>query len=200
MFMSDRLKENIISQIVQRYPSVSSSDLREIMDDNWDALPLSERAGPPLWGHLHWIASVADNEGKPHLYWRALELLQEGHPCKEICRPHIVKNLKVLNPMDASSCTDHCIELHNLVNRQLGKAIYPHDKAKSMYSLECDSCTFSPVGKSRHIQNSPSSKDVQAIKATNGEHSSLYYPIQYRARDQNKPKIYQSHWHHAPHY
>jgi len=165
--MNQKLKDNILSSVLSGLTEIQgiSSDARRHMSqmvssaiessvaNTWEEMTLAERCGPPLWDFLLWTAAVADDEDKPHLYTRALSLIQEGHPCKDICRPHMRSNLQQVNPKDYPTCTDHCIALHNLVNRQLGKDEYPPVKAKEKVDLGCDSCTFNPVGKSRSSQS-----------------------------------------------
>ena len=123
------------------YDTISDT-VANTMQDEWDKMQLQERCGPSMWCTLHWIAKVADNEDKPYLYINLLKVYEEGHPCKDICRPHLVKNLALLDVNKYSSMERHSIDLHNLVNRQLGKEYYPVDKAMQDYNLDCDSCTF----------------------------------------------------------
>lgn len=119
-----------------------SNNVSESIGSTWEEMELSERAGPPLWSFLHWMGSVADNEDTPELYMDALDVVARGHPCKKVCRPHLLHNLETLNPYEYSSMFKHSVELHNLVNQQLHKSYYPLSKARKNYDLECDSCIF----------------------------------------------------------
>lgn len=176
--MNQKLKDNIVSSVLSGILGIQginpeskrhilqaiSTGIDNAVEETWEDMTLAERCGPPLWDYLLWMAAVADNEGKPNLYIRALSLLQEGHPCKDICRPHMKSNLQLVNPKDYATCVDHCIALHNLVNRQLGKDEFPPLRAKEKVDLGCDSCTFNPVGKSRSQQHNAIKKTHDITK------------------------------------
>lgn len=174
MFINKKLKDNIITSILNRISYASSESdsieslleqsIDEAMEETWDDMSLAERCGPGIWDFLSWIARVADNEGKPDLYIKALEVVQEGHPCKEICRPHVEKNLIMIDSMTYDSCFEHLHAFHNIVNQQLGKEQFPMYKAISKYDLDCDSCIFDPVGKSHSQQSSASVEYNQTLR------------------------------------
>ena len=215
MFMNNKLKDNIVLSIERKLPyihgvsrealmSAIQDGINEAVGETWSNMSLAERCGPSIWDFLSWIAKVADNEGKPDLYYNALELVQEGHPCKEVCRPHIAENLRIVNPMNYPTCFEHVHAFHNLVNKQIGKPQYPLYKATSRYDLDCDSCIFTPVGKSIPTQYSIPLKDntsVRDAKRTIQNYTTKkvpYYGTTYwqntgstRVRNQNTPGIYQ---------
>lgn len=161
MFVNKKLKDNIVAVVQDKLPYIQGvteeakiqlmktiyDSIDEAMGETWEDMSLAERCGPGIWDTLAWIAKVADTEEKPELYVRALEIIQEGHPCKEVCRPHIQSNLQTLDPVSYSSCFEHLHAFHNLVNRQLSKEQFPLYEAISKYDLDCDSCIFDPVGK-----------------------------------------------------
>lgn len=105
---------------------------------------LAQKSGPPIWESLHWFAKVADNENKPYLYHRLLDIVEEGLPCKDTCRPHIPQNLSIIDPNDYSSAFQHSVDFHNLINRQLGKPLLSRKDADIKYNLDCNSCIFTP--------------------------------------------------------
>lgn len=212
MFINDKLKENIANSLS------CEEDVSDIIDyameTTWKDMTLAERCGPPIWDTLLWIAAVADDEENPQLYRRMLSVIEDGHPCKDKCRPHLRSNLQIVNLDDYSSCLNHCIDLHNLVNRQLGKAQYSPLKAKEKVDLGCDSCTFHPIGKSHSSQhqyvnqrnetnkrNETFLTNTQYIKPLSIEsktykrpisESTIRYPINYRVRDKNHTRVYTS--------
>lgn len=203
MYMNQKLKDNIINSIVsgivgvqgvnpesKRHISQAASNaIDSAMNETWEDMTLAERCGPPLWDYLLWMAAVADNEDKPHLYLRALTILQEGHPCKDICRPHMKSNLQLVNLKDYPTCVDHCIALHNLVNRQLGKDEFSPLRAKEKVDLGCDSCTFNPVGKSRSQQHNASKKTSNVSK---GNETYIVKDSSYNNRNNSSNKNYLS--------
>lgn len=200
MYMNNKLRENIVNALSSNIKTdVSQKYLSSLIDtasvNTWKELSLSERCGPPLWDFLLWMASVADAENKPDLYLRALSIVQEGHPCSEVCRPHMKSNLQIVNPKDYSSCKDHCVSLHNLVNKQLSKAQYPHDKAIDKVDLGCDSCTFNPIRKSHHRDDTAGKKHSKISSSrpkTSDNQSTIYYPASYRARNTSSTGVYTS--------
>jgi hypothetical protein len=132
--------------------SVISNAIQEGLAAEKEKMQLSEKAGPPMWDTLHWIAKVADTEQKPELYLRLLEIYMRGHPCKDVCRPHIQTNLRNLDPRKFKSMFEHSVKLHNLINKQLGKQQYPLLQARKDFDLDCDSCIFDPHTKSHNAQ------------------------------------------------
>lgn len=107
-----------------------------------DSLSVPEQSGPSIWDFLHWTAKVADDEDNPSLYTDALSVVSRGHPCANVCRKHLVENLSVLPPSNYTSMFMHSFDLHNMVNRQLGKKNFSLHQAKKMYNLDCESCVF----------------------------------------------------------
>lgn len=107
-----------------------------------NSLSLAEKCGPPLWLSLHWFAKIADAEKDPSIYTTALNLLARAHPCANVCRKHLVANLKLLPVSSYTSAMDHSIDLHNLVNTQLGKPQFPRRQAYAIYDPDCDTCVF----------------------------------------------------------
>lgn len=230
MDINPKLKENLIRSIgssigrestrqqTQYRLSPTRSDISSAIDtatkETWDSMNLAERCGPPLWDFLLWMAAVADNENKPDLYLRALELVEEGHPCKDVCRPHIRDNLEIVRVEDYDSSVDHCIDFHNLVNEQLGKPQYPEERAKEKVNLGCDSCTFSPTEKSSFSRENNVSTEykrsnsgakttipgtardirTKTVNDNDGKRSTadstIYYPSQFRIRDTNFSRVY----------
>lgn len=167
MYLNERLKDNIVESILLSLSEVRDLNnaprdevaniIRDAIDiaveDTWEDMTLAERCGPGLWDFLHWMAAVADDENKPSLYYKALSVVQEGHPCREICRPHMKSNLQQVDPANFNSAVEHSVTLHNLVNAQLGKTEFSVEDAKKRLDLGCDSCTFNPVEKSRSQQH-----------------------------------------------
>lgn len=105
-------------------------------------LSLAEKAGPGLWQHLHWMGRMADIEKDPSIYTTALSLLLRAHPCASVCRKHLDTNLKLLPTSSYASMMDHSIDLHNLVNSQLGKPQFSRREAYNIYDPDCDTCVF----------------------------------------------------------
>lgn len=110
---------------------------------------LKEKAGHPMWDTLHYIGKVADDEGDRELYLSLLDIYAKGHPCAKECRAHLIANLDLIDPETYISLFQHSVDLHNLVNRQLRKPEFSLDKANERYDLDCDSCVFTPSGKSQ---------------------------------------------------
>lgn len=164
MFSNTKFKNNLLNLVADNLsdiPGVNKGNFDIILQmleacvDEADKstsyeLNLQERCGPALWGTIHWIAAVADEEKKPKLYTDLINILKEAHPCKEVCRPHMAKNLTLLKPTWYNSSFEHSVDLHNIVNKQLNKNQYQFDDAKKWYNLKCDSCS---LGKSTNSNN-----------------------------------------------
>lgn len=142
--MSEKFDENLQKELYRRFKH--NNVVLNVMDalnksdeETWNSLNIAERCGPILWGFLHYMGAVADKENNQDLYYKALNILAEGHPCEE-CRSHIIDNLRKINPNKYTSCLDHSIDFHNLVNKMLKKINFDKEKAKQIYTLECSSC------------------------------------------------------------
>jgi len=190
MPLSNKLK-NSIADVLQVEPE-DKEDLFEALDnaeeDAWSSMSLPERSGPPLWETLHWMGAVADKEHNRNLYVRTLNLLMDGHPCKEICRKGMKEDLRVINYRMYDSMLDHSIDLRNYVNRRMKKPEIPYEYMIQRYDLECDSCIFSPSMKS-HVSNaSTTTPSVRPIggSTTRNQDSSRYDG----ARDTHQPSIH----------
>lgn len=161
MYLNQQLRDSIedtIEENIQSIPGLSSPMIDKIMDSVADAIDtaiaqneedmkIAEKAGPPMWHTLHWIAQVADNESRPELYRALLNIYLQAHPCKDVCRAHLRKNLTLCNINSYASCFEHSVALHNRVNAQLGKPQFSKIQAMEEYSLDCDTCIFPAVGK-----------------------------------------------------
>lgn len=195
MYLTDKLRGAIIDRIIESagagISAASAIDdaISQAEDDTWRNMSLAERCGPSLWWFLHWMAAVADDENNPYLYYKALSLLQEGHPCRDVCRPHLRENLRILDPRDFSSAVEHSISLHNLVNRQLHKDQFPLEDAYNRLDLGCDTCTFALDGKGNSPDNNESKNRYGNLSVGDGpeahyqEDDSIQYPSHYRVRD-----------------
>lgn len=107
-----------------------------------DSLNVPEQSGPSIWDFLHWMGKVADDENNPSVYIDALAVVSKGHPCANMCRKHLVQNLRDLPLDNYTSMFKHSYDLHNLVNRQLGKRNFSFQQAKKIYDVDCESCVF----------------------------------------------------------
>lgn len=74
--------------------------------------------GPPLWYLLHKLAEREDY----HALKAALEAVQVLIPCS-ICQGHLTEMLKQ-HPVPRRGLKQYMVDLHNQVNRRLGKAQY----------------------------------------------------------------------------
>lgn len=215
MFLNQKLRDNIVNSLVDQ-GHLSHDEIESVIDnaitESWEEMTLAERCGPGLWEFIHWMAAVSDNEDKPHLYEQALALVQEGHPCKDICRPHMRENLRQVDLRDYESAISHSHALHNLVNQQLSKDQYPLIDLEKKLDLGCDSCTFSPVGKSHASHQdavkktdqfnwqdnsyrviSPKPKTIQRTqKRYSAIEATIQYPSNFRTRDTSTTGVYQS--------
>lgn len=156
MFMNQKLRDNIDASISNTIKSVQgisvtlknniisklSLAVNKAIKDTDSSNKLAEKAGPSLWATMHWLAKVADNENNQDIYLDYLDILCEGHPCKDVCREHLQENLQIVNPYKYSSMFRHSVDLHNRVNRQLNKPTMTLAEAESIYNLDCDSCNF----------------------------------------------------------
>jgi hypothetical protein len=146
MMNNSSLYESILSDNLSKlYPSINRSDINYILNlsknqyiDNADIRDIS---GPSLWANLHWMGLIADLEGNPRIYWDTLSSLLNGHPCKDVCRGHLASNLLIINPDNYKSLFMHSFDLHNYINKQLGKPIMKIEDAKKIYNADkCTSC------------------------------------------------------------
>lgn len=159
--MNQKLRDNIdtaIADTIQSIQGLSITTKNSITDKILLSIDkaieetdisnkLAEKVGPSLWGTMHWLGKVADSENKKDIYLDYLDILCEGHPCKDVCREHLQSNLQVINPYKYSSMFKHSIDLHNRVNRQLGKPVMTIAEAEAMYNLDCDTCNFKAKSK-----------------------------------------------------
>ena len=107
-----------------------------------DGLSIAEKSGPPLWEYLHWMGRMADRERDPSIYTDSLAIMCKAHPCASVCRKHLATNLESLPPTSYTSMFEHSIDLHNLVNQQLGKPLFSMNDAYHIYDPDCDTCVF----------------------------------------------------------
>jgi hypothetical protein len=125
--------------------------------------------GKFLWISIHLIALGYPNnpsEEEKKDYHNFYTSLYKVLPCVT-CSEHLVKNLQE-HPLHANILTDSkslftwTVELHNIVNKQLGKKQMPMDKALAMYNSDdlsqyiCKPCvtTFEP----KEVQNTVETK------------------------------------------
>ena len=97
--------------------------------------------GPPLWFSLHTISfnyPVFPTKEQKQEYYAYFMSLQWTLPCK-YCRENYVKNLKVL-PLDTKALSNRgslskwLYDLHNLVNKNLGKENYKtYEEVRDFY-------------------------------------------------------------------
>jgi hypothetical protein len=136
--MTPKLRDSIIDILHECYDS-SEDELNE-------ELELSEKMSS-LWACIHWCAAVADDENNPQLYYDLLNNMSKWHPCSQVCRPHMIQNLKRCDPYRYKSKFRHSVDFHNLVNTQLGKSHLSLEEAEYLYRLKCGGCTFDPNAK-----------------------------------------------------
>jgi hypothetical protein len=99
--------------------------------------------GPTLWAILHGFAEHSGkNEDERHLWITMLEGLSKIIPCPE-CSKHVVEWIKVHPlvglkkvPIGAlrSWIIDYLYELHEAVNKRLGKPSFPKDMLSETYA------------------------------------------------------------------
>jgi hypothetical protein len=111
---------------------------------------VSIKSGPALWEHLHWMGKMADDMSMPSIYHTALSLLTLAHPCMK-CRSHIPETLKQVPVSKYTSFFRHSIDMHNHVNRRLGKEVFTYLDASIYYGVDCDSCGFSASSNARSV-------------------------------------------------
>lgn len=87
--------------------------------------------GPPMWHYLHTMSfnyPIQPSEDDKKNYKRFIESLQPTLPCK-YCRENLKQNLKIM-PLTREALktretfSKYIYELHNLVNKMLGKPAY----------------------------------------------------------------------------
>lgn len=170
MPLSNKLKDSIAD--VLQVDQNDKQDLFEALDiaedDAWSSMSLPERSGTPLWEMLHWMGAVADKENNRSIYIRALNLLVDGHPCKELCRKAMKEDLHEVNYRMYGSMLEHSIDLRNHVNHRMGKPDLSPEYMIQRYDLECDNCIFSPSMKS-HV--SDASETIFSIGSSRGNTS-----------------------------
>jgi hypothetical protein len=148
-----QLVDNSIWESIQSLEGLDTNDKRVIYTEVMggldqdikifeDDLTIPEQSGPSLWDFLHWMGKVADEEKNPSVYRDAISVLERGHPCASMCRKHLVDNMKLLPISGYTSMFLHSFDLHNLVNKQLGKRNFSLQQAKKMYDIDCVSCVF----------------------------------------------------------
>lgn len=175
MRMNDMTQQLVLREI--------GNGIDSAIDEVYAQRTLKERAGHPMWDTLHYIAKVADDEGNPNLYLSLLEIYLKGHPCSEECRPHLNANIRTINPHNYLSMFEHSVDLHNLVNRQLNKKHFSMLQANNKYDLDCDTCIFTPSGKSHSTsvqqQNHEQSYNGSARHNSRARntHSTRVYPL-----------------------
>lgn len=82
--------------------------------------------GPPTWFTLHMVSAMAESGSftppRARVFRAFVFSLPDLLPC-DLCRKHLTENLKALPPPSEGSPLRWSIDLHNRVNRALGKAI-----------------------------------------------------------------------------
>lgn len=153
----DQSIENSVSTLEGLTPYEKDIILDHIMDnvyaDRMEEENVAIKSGPVLWGHLHWMGKMADEMKNPAIYTTTLNLLAIAHPCSA-CRSHIPENLKAVPVSDYTSYFTHSIDLHNLVNSQLGNPTYSASEAGIYYGVDCESCVFGAPTNARSMPQS----------------------------------------------
>lgn len=95
-------------EIVERYTTHS------ISTDTW---------GPTVWTLLHRLAEYCDSMGDAYTVPAVLAALTVLLPCS-VCRNHLAEMLAA-NPSPPRNASKYVFDLHNMVNRRLGKPVWP---------------------------------------------------------------------------
>jgi hypothetical protein len=96
--------------------------------------------GPSLWASIHLICLGAPEvfKGEQLSYRKFFDALPYVIPCDK-CRQHLIENLEK-HPMDVSAMSGGkalfawSVELHNIVNRSLGKPVMSLEDALAKWS------------------------------------------------------------------
>jgi hypothetical protein len=135
-----------------------------------------------MWDVLHRVAKVADEEDDSALYLQLLDVYLRGHPCANECRKHLARNLRIVDPNRYISMFSHSVDLHNVVNRQLGKPEFSLQDAYDYYGFECDSCIFTSSrksqssGGSQHTDEQSYSTNPRSVGRTGATNLPRVYP------------------------
>ena len=91
----------------------------------------------PLWYMIHSCAYYARGDQKCQLFFKAfMSCLRYALPCPK-CRKHLMENLEHFDIdkycINTEGLFDYTVDLHNTVNKQLGKPIISLEDAKRIY-------------------------------------------------------------------
>jgi hypothetical protein len=101
-------------EIVERYTNYS------ISTDTW---------GPTMWTLLHRLAEYSDSVGDAYTVPAVLVALTVLLPCP-VCRDHLAEMLQQ-QPAPQHNMAKYVSDLHNIVNRRLGKPVWPAPPQKN---------------------------------------------------------------------
>jgi hypothetical protein len=112
--------------------------------------------GPSLWRTLHSIAfSISydhDSFEKRKQFFDLIESLRTLLPCEE-CRLHFEAYVNENKPQKASDLAYWTFELHNSVNKRLGKPQYSFDDVSKLYLNKDAQCTMDCAMKKKDEDN-----------------------------------------------
>ena len=106
--------------------------------------------GPPLWNSLHIITfdyPIEPRDVDKQNYQIFFHSLKNILPCEQ-CRQHYAKMIEETLPIEAAlksrdSLTRWLVNVHNLVNKRLGKPIVSYDSVKEKYEALSGKCAAS---------------------------------------------------------
>lgn len=91
----------------------------------------------PLWYMIHTCAYYSSGGQRCQLFFKAfMSCLRYALPCSK-CRSHLMDNLKRFDIdkycLNTEGLFEYTVDLHNMVNKQLGKTIISSEQAKQIY-------------------------------------------------------------------
>jgi hypothetical protein len=109
-------------------------DLKASIDDYARRFRLSKCVSPAFWGAKTWnILHVFARGNPPQKVRQLTTAVSLAMPCR-ICRGHFQRELRGQKLKKKGGCcdADDLIELHNSVNRRLGKRVLPKSEARAI--------------------------------------------------------------------
>lgn len=105
----------------------------------------------PLWSLMHHCAYYSKGDQRCQLFFKAfMSCLRYALPCS-ICRKHLIENLETFDIdkycLNVEGLFTYTVDLHNMVNKQLGKPIISLEEAKLIYDPQAS------YSDNRHLMN-----------------------------------------------
>jgi hypothetical protein len=113
--------------------NATMSTKNELVEQHTDSNVNPNIWGPDVWATMHRLALKSDIDKNPKAFSAFLGTLTELLPCA-VCRTDYTTYLKAYGAPEIGAAFQWTFDLHNWVNRKLGKPTMDLSKAKTLWS------------------------------------------------------------------